>query len=127
GVGNTLHFEAGTVSGGQFFPKNGGKPEPVAKQSFKRGPGMDHFGNFIAAVRSRRVEDLNADIQEGHYSAALIHLANASYRPGEPVPFENGSKALNGNAAAAEALARMEEHLAKDCKLTLSDWRLTVG
>ena len=42
----------------------------------------DHFGNFIAAVRSRKAEDLNADILEGHYSAALCHLANISYRLG---------------------------------------------
>ena len=27
-----------------------------------RGPGKGHFGNFIAAVRSRKAEDLNADI-----------------------------------------------------------------
>src|SRR5579883_33814 len=42
--------------------------------------GDDHFGNFIKAVRSRKVEDLNADILEGHLSSALCHLANVSYR-----------------------------------------------
>jgi hypothetical protein len=63
----------------------------------------------------------------GHQSCAMIHLANASQRLGNPEPFEKGSKALNGNTDAAEALARMEEHLAKECKLSLSDWSLTIG
>ena len=43
----------------------------------------DHFGNFVKAVRSRRVEDLNADILEGHLSSALCHLGNISYRLGQ--------------------------------------------
>ena len=43
----------------------------------------DHFGNFVKAVRSRKKEDLNADILEGHISSALCHLANISYRLGK--------------------------------------------
>ena len=132
-MGNTLHFEAGTLvpaRGGQFqfHPKGSDKPEPVQKVEYKRGPGGgDHFSNFIAAVRSRKVEDLNADILEGHLSAALIHLANASYRLGEQVAFTPRTRAVTGNADATEALQRMEEHLAQDCKLKLEDWTLTVG
>ena len=54
----------------------------------------DHFGNFIAAVRSRKTADLNADILEGHYSSALCHLANISYRLGEQVPFNPPDQGL---------------------------------
>ena len=68
-----------------------------------------------------------ADIMEGHYSAALIHLANASYRLGEQVPFNPKTKAVAGNPAAEEALDRMEEHLAKECNVKLDMWKLTVG
>jgi predicted dehydrogenase len=50
------------------------------------GPGNNgagnHFANFIDCVRSRNAQDLNAPIEEGYYSAALVHLANASYRLG---------------------------------------------
>lgn len=133
GVGNTLHFEAGTVAGNRFYPKDGGKPEPLAKMAYKRGPGLGpdgeggHFGNFIAAVRSRKVGDLNADILEGHYSAALIHLANISYRLGHPEPFQPRTRALAGNAAAEDALVRMEEHLGKEQNIQLDAERLTVG
>jgi predicted dehydrogenase len=124
---NVLHFEAGTVAGDTFTPKGGGKPEPVAKVEAKRGPGSGHFGNFFAAVRSRKVEDLNADVLDGHLSAALIHLANASYRVGEQVPFGSGAKAVRGNPGAEEALARTEEYLAKENNLKLSELHLTVG
>ena len=49
------------------------------------GAGEDeggHFGNFIKAVRSRKKEDLKADILEGHLSSALCHTGNISYRLG---------------------------------------------
>jgi hypothetical protein len=74
----------------------------------------DHFANFIAAVRSRRVEDLAADIEEGHTSSALCHMGNIAYRLGEPA-----AKAAAGQrvreiecaGAAADALARFTAHL----------------
>jgi predicted dehydrogenase len=124
---NVLHFEDGTVANGVFTPKGKEQGEPLPKPDPKAVGGGNHFSNFIAAVRSRKTDDLTASILEGHYSCALIHLANASIRTGDPVAFESGSKLLNGNAAAAEALARMEEHLATEAKLKLSDWKLTVG
>jgi hypothetical protein len=42
--------------------------------------GGDHVANFTNCVRSRQKEDLNAPIEEGHLSCALVHLANVSYR-----------------------------------------------
>ncbi|MEZ6125199.1 MAG: Gfo/Idh/MocA family oxidoreductase [Planctomycetaceae bacterium] len=41
--------------------------------------GDDHFRNFLDACQSRKVEDLNADVREGHLSAAVSHLGNISY------------------------------------------------
>ncbi len=45
--------------------------------------GADHYANFIAAVRSRRTGDLNAEIEEGHLSSALCHTGNISYQLGQ--------------------------------------------
>lgn len=72
----------------------------------------DHFANFIKAVRSRKVDDLNADILEGHLSSALCHTANISYRLGRRAAPGEIRDALHSDAALAEAFARMEEHLA---------------
>ncbi len=45
--------------------------------------GGDHYGNFLDAVQSRNRDALYADCLEGHYSAAISHLGNASYYQGE--------------------------------------------
>ena len=45
--------------------------------------GGNHFANFVKAVRSRKKEDLNADIHEGFLSSSLCHLGNISYRLGQ--------------------------------------------
>jgi predicted dehydrogenase len=50
--------------------------------------GIEHFVNFIDCVRSRRAEDIHAPIREGQISAALVHLANASYRLGRTINFD---------------------------------------
>ncbi|HEY8503384.1 MAG TPA: Gfo/Idh/MocA family oxidoreductase, partial [Gemmataceae bacterium] len=83
-VGNIFHLEAGTIVGTKFFPKGSKQAAPLPEVEAKRGPGGGPFENFIAAVRSRRVEDLNADILEGHLSSALCHLGNVSHRLGTP-------------------------------------------
>ena len=102
--------------------------EPLPKVDVERGPGEGgHFGNFIAAVRSRKTSDLNADILEGHYSSALCHLANISYRLGEQVPFNAQTKAFGDSKDAYETLERMEEYLAKDNGLKLDGLEYRLG
>ncbi|MFN9222759.1 MAG: gfo/Idh/MocA family oxidoreductase, partial [Planctomyces sp.] len=45
--------------------------------------GGEHFKNFVSACQSRKVEDLAADVREGHLSAAISHLGNISFYAGE--------------------------------------------
>lgn len=45
--------------------------------------GGNHFKNFIDAVVSRDANTLNADVREGHLSAAISHLGNIAYQVGE--------------------------------------------
>jgi predicted dehydrogenase len=73
--------------------------------------GEDHFGNFVEAVRSRRVEHLNADILEGHLSSALCHLGNVSYRVGWPCAANKAGNPFPKDKDAREAVASMLEHL----------------
>jgi predicted dehydrogenase len=127
GVGNIFHLEEGTIAGTTFYPRNGTTSAPLPEVQVPRRPGgQDHFANFIAAVRSRRREDLNADILEGHYSSALCHLANISYRLGSNVAFNPRTRAIGENRDAADTLARMEEHL-RGNGLELNDTQLRVG
>src|SRR5262249_5992113 len=78
----SINYQSGTA-----FDKDG---KQVAH--FEGGDYAAHFANFVKAVRSRRHEDLNADIEQGHLSSALCHLGNISYRLGTP-------QVLNGKPA----------------------------
>lgn len=88
--------------------------------------GGDHFGNFVAAIRSGRRADLKADIQEGHLSSALCHLANISYRLGRNVPLAPNPNLFENQAAARETLTRMTEHLTA-VNVPLASNNLRVG
>ena len=51
---------------------------------------------------NRKKEDLNAPIEEGHMSCALVHLANASYRLKRTVNFNPDTQQVIGDEEAAE-------------------------
>jgi hypothetical protein len=71
----------------------------------------DHFQNFLAAVRSGKREDLNADVLVGHVSAALCHTANVSHRLGEKRTASEIQSAVAGNPALEEFVGGMLDHL----------------
>lgn len=125
GVGNVLHFEEGIVAGSQFYPKGAKKGEALAKVEVEKKPSSDHFGNFIDCIRSRKSEDLNAEIAVGHVSAGLCHLANISYRLGKDEDFKERSSITTKNAID-ETLARTEEYLVGN-GVKLSEMKLRVG
>ncbi|MBL7187783.1 MAG: Gfo/Idh/MocA family oxidoreductase [Phycisphaerae bacterium] len=84
--GDMFYADKGTMSigrnGWQVTFKNG-KPGP----SGPRG-STPHAANFIKAVRSRKASDLNADVEVGHHSATLCHLANIAMRVGRRLRFD---------------------------------------
>jgi hypothetical protein len=74
------------------------------------GPGAtapdQHWENFIAAVRSRKREDLNAEIEEGALSCNLMHLANISYRVGRTIHWDAKTMTCVGDPEANKLLTR---------------------
>ena len=64
----------------------------------------EHFANFIDCMRSRKAEDLHAPILEGHLSATLVHLANASYRLGRTIHFDPQTESVINDPEATEML-----------------------
>ena len=116
-VGTDGYVVCPNYAGGVAYDKSGKK---VAE--FKGGGDQFHFDNFVKAVRSRKVEDLNCDVHEGHLSAALCHLANISYRLGAEMPIgRTGS--VSDNKTVNEFAARMVAHL-KDNKVNVEE---TIG
>jgi predicted dehydrogenase len=109
-VGNEYYTTEGRIANGQFYPKKGGKPERLARFDVKVAPG-GAFGSFINAVRSRKAEALNATVEHGHYSSALCHLPNISYRLGEKVPFNRKTKSLGDNREVVATFENLLENL----------------
>ena len=105
-----------SIAGGKFYPKGktdkAGEPLPKTKagQPARAGQAATSATSSPPSAAARSTTSTPTS-SKGHYSSALCHLANISYRLGEPVPFNPQTKAFGDNKDAYETLARMEEHL----------------
>jgi len=117
GIGRGM-FNRHNSIGSIFYGSNGylaaGNEDAFSYESWlgsgqSAGPrgksGSDHFANFINCVRSRKATELNAPIEEGHISCALVHLANASYRLGRALRFDPEAEQVVGDDEANRLLS----------------------
>ncbi len=107
---------------GAAFDKDGNKVHEFSG-------GGDHYGNFLKAVRSRKHEELNADILQGHLSSALCHLGNISYRLGTQMSVDElreRLQSLSSQEHLLETYERFTNHL-KDNNLDLKTTQLAYG
>lgn len=93
--------------------------------------GDNHFRNFIDACVSRDHNDLNADVREGHLSAAISHLGNISYYmgAGNTASVEELSNSLKGIQSLDDnqkTLDRTVAHLKKN-GVDLEKYPVTLG
>lgn len=127
-VTNRFEFADGFITeDGKFYQWGSDSGESIPTLDKERGPGGGHFGNFIAAVKSRQQSDLNADILDGHYSSALCHLANISYRLGTEGSFATKADALRGDKAGIATFEKMEDHLSRENKVVLGETKCRFG
>lgn len=66
--------------GWQVYGRPHQRKPVVAAQEFGRFPDPPHRQNFMDCVRSRNLP--NADVELGHFAAAMCHFANISFRVG---------------------------------------------
>lgn len=66
----------------------------------------NNWKNFIDCVRSRKVEDLDCDIAEGHLSACIGHLGVISYRTGRKLEFNPATEKFVNDPEADKLLTR---------------------
>jgi hypothetical protein len=99
-----------------------------------QGQGINHFANFLQAVRSRNPADLSAPIIEGHISTSLTHLGKISYRLAEPASNEEIRNALEKLPHAEDVVARweslrqhLESHVPNEAKVGMKIWPLRLG
>ncbi len=75
------------------------------------GGAREHDANFLKAVRTRKISDLNCEILEGHLSTALCHLGNISHRIGQEHSPEEIREVIRGDRDWLESFERFQEHL----------------
>ena len=124
GVGAVIVCEGGTL----VIPSERGPVlyDPEGRKVRDFAGGGDHYANFIAAVRSRKVEDLTADILEGHLSSALCHTGMISHRLGKAGSPGEIREAIRGEKEAAETFERFQAHLTAN-GIDLSLARASLG
>jgi predicted dehydrogenase len=126
-IGWVIECEKGYVAGSSAYDKNDKliqsfEPDAKAKKAFHQ----DHFVNFIDAVRSRKVSDLHADIEQGHLSSGLCHTPNISYRLGQKADPDAINEAMKADPAALDAFERLKEHLATN-EVDMTKDKLALG
>ena len=84
------------------------EPGPSAHEEGSPISNLPHFRNWALAMRSRQREDLSADIQHGHMSSALCHLANIAYRVDRTVNFDPETERFIDDKDADALLTRAE-------------------
>jgi len=122
-IEGTEGYVTSTQTSAAVFDPKGKKIQDLS------GASDDHFDNFLKAVRSRKADDLNAEIQKGHLSSALCHVGNISHRLGKPA----SPKEILAQLAArkihdevAETFDRNRKHM-KDNGVDVEKTPLTLG
>lgn len=117
--------------GGYYAGGTGGAVYDNHDRLIKKLPGdggAGHMDNFLAAVRSRRAQDLAAPIAVGHASTTICLYANISYRLGRPAEPARVRQSLEAVPMALDSLERMQANLAANDvdtagqMLTLGPW-----
>jgi predicted dehydrogenase len=96
-----------------FGPKN--EPGPgtqegpeAAQRAALSQPGafLDHYQNFVDAIRADNPALVTCGLEDGHLSSALPHLANISYRVGRGLDFRPATETFSGDKEADQLLTR---------------------
>ncbi|MGH9722931.1 MAG: Gfo/Idh/MocA family protein [Bryobacteraceae bacterium] len=106
-IGNTFYGSKGylAIDGYTQYKTWLGKDQQPGPADNKGGD-QGHYTNFLDAVRSRRQQDLNAEVEEGAISSTLVHLANISYRLGRTLHFDAASYSVKGDSEANKMFTR---------------------
>jgi len=93
-----------TTGSGWTVYEGTGKNERVAERHEPAEQGRAHMANFLDCLASR--EKPNADIEIGHRSTLLCHLANIAWRTRSVLTFDGQRETIVGNEAAVGLMGR---------------------
>ncbi len=91
--------------GWQVYDSN----DKLVHSKYGRQADKEHQDNFIDCIRTRNKP--NADVEQGHYSVLLCHLANISYRVGnQKLKFDPKTESFVNAPEANKYLKRTYRH-----------------
>jgi predicted dehydrogenase len=107
-IGNIFYGSEGylVMAGGQWQTFMGKSREPGLSGQETGNPDREHYQNFIDAIRADDPFILRGNVQDGHHSCSLIHLANTSYRLGRSLDFDPTRQRCVDDAEANAMLSR---------------------
>lgn len=114
-------YYAGGRGGGSIHDLNG-----KVVQKFKGDGGATHAANFVAAIRSRKPQDLKGEIEKIHFSSAWCHLGNISWQLGKSGDLDQAKAALTEFAPWQEVITDLPTHLAAN-EIALKSGDIRVG
>lgn len=124
-VSNEFYTSEGVIRGGKFYPNDGSGPQDIKAPEGARVTPGGAFGSFITSIRDRKFDQINGDAETAHYSSALCHLANISFRLSERVPFNQPTKSLGDDKQVVESFEALRENLqAVDIRLDKTTYQL---
>ena len=108
--GNYIQCEHASIrlsrGGGGAYDKDGKRIH-----QYKGDGGGSHVRNYIEALRSGRRQDLNAEIEVCHFSTAMCHQANASFRAGRNASVDQVRRNMKIHEDALNTLNDMIEQI----------------
>jgi predicted dehydrogenase len=119
-------YFAGEAPTGAFFDKEGKKIKDVADDGSSQKLETLHLSNFVAAVRSRKSDELAAGATVGHGSAACCHMANVSHRIGKQTSPDDIAEATKASSQLSDAFGRCREYLRAN-GVSLTDTPAVLG
>ena len=84
-------------------------PDPM-REEYEKNKIEYHFVNFLDCMRSRKREDLNAEVEGGHLSTAISHLGNIAYKTGRKLIFDGKTEKIVNDDEANTYLTRQYRH-----------------
>jgi len=73
--------------------------------------GSSHVGNFVEAMRTRRTQDLAAEVEVGHLSTVICHQANIAWRVGKNASADQIRQAMKSHPDALNTITDMLQQL----------------
>jgi predicted dehydrogenase len=95
-------------------------------KKFEGGHEIEHFANFIEAVKANDPKLLHAEIAEGHLSTSICHAGNISLRLGRKAPAAEIRQTTRDIPAFNELFEGMVKHL-KAHELDVDSPTITLG